>query len=74
MSEAEKKTISDAAEPSEALAHWQAQEQAGQPPNMDGPPAPDPTPGEWQMPSGWWLIPAAALGAWLWVKLLQLIL
>lgn len=71
MSEAEKKTNSNAAEPSEALAHWQAQEQAGQPPEIEGPP--DPHRGEWQMPSGWWLIPAAVVGAWMWFKLFQMI-
>ena len=73
MSEATKKSDPQAAEPSEALAHWQAQEQAAQPLDDEEPPAADPRRGEWRMPSGWWIAPAIVTGIWLWVRLFRLI-
>ncbi len=70
MSEAEKKNTPDASG-SDALAHWQAQENAGLHPE-------DPAPedghrDDWQMPAGWWLIPAATAGVPLWIALIRLI-
>lgn len=72
MSEAEKSSRADAAGPSDALAHWHAQEQAALPPP---PRAPEtaPQPAGWQMPSGWWIIPATTAGVPIWVALLRLI-
>lgn len=58
----------------DALAHWQAQEQADRP-RDDGKAAPawDASPGDRPMPSGWWLIPAVVLGITLWIALFRLI-
>lgn len=72
MSEAEKKNPQVPAHLA-ALEHWQAQEQAGPPPDDWRPPANDPQRDEWRMPAGWWIIPAAAAGVPLWIALLRLI-
>lgn len=59
---------------SQALTHWQAQEQTDLP-RDDGKAAPawDASPDDRLMPSGWWLIPAVVLGITLWIALFRLI-